>query len=130
MRGWGVPIRIVEDASKGLLFTILEGDVDDEQLIAHYRTILDQGLHLRYRREVIDGREVDKILVTPQGTARLGALLAPHRKALSGYKAAMLATRDLVYGLFRQWELSRGALGYDLKVFRDEAQALLWLEEE
>ncbi|MBW2734102.1 MAG: hypothetical protein JRH20_17070, partial [Deltaproteobacteria bacterium] len=58
---------------------------------------------------------------------RLGALLSQYRGELTDYRAAMVATTDVVYGMFRMWEMGRGSLGYELKVFREEAEARSWL---
>lgn len=125
-----MPIRLQKDDESKVLLTLLEGEIDDEQLIAHYRTVTDEKLYLRYKREIVDGREATKIAVTPEGQARLAALLSGHKTGLAGYRAAMIATSDLVYGMFRMWEMSRGMLGYELKVFRDEDAARYWLFDD
>ncbi|MBW2736195.1 MAG: hypothetical protein JRH20_27735 [Deltaproteobacteria bacterium] len=122
-----MPIRGDTRAEKEILLTIIEGEMDDEQLIAYYQHFFDEKLYTRFKRELIDGRSCTKMSVTAKGQKRLGALLSQYRVDLTDYRAAMVATTDVVYGMFRMWEMGRGSLGYELKVFREEAEARSWL---
>jgi hypothetical protein len=52
------------------------------------------------------------------------AVIVPH------VTVALLATRDLAFGLARMWEGLVGTTGWKTRVFRDRTEACVWLSEE
>lgn len=65
--------------------------------------------------------------VTTAGMRDFQAFVAAHAERLKGGRVAMVAGTDLVYGMFRMWELRREGLGYGVRVFRNFDEARAWV---
>jgi len=119
-----VPIQLALDDV--VIHTILEGHVTDEELLSHYALPIFQE-HRAAWRELVDGREVTDMAVTAEGQRRLAALATTSAERLRGWRVAMVASSDVMYGMFRMWELQREGLGYEVHVFRDIEEARTWV---
>ncbi len=120
-----MPIRYA--LKGGVIHTVFEGRVTDDELLAYYaRPELQQ--HAGLWLEIVDARAVEQMAVTSQGQARLASLAAARPDVLRGGRVAMVATHDAAYGMFRMWEISREHLPFSVKVFRAFDAALAWLE--
>lgn len=121
-----MPIRLEVEGS--LLRTIAYGRVTDEELLAHYAAPEFQTIAVLWR-ELVDGREIDFMAVTPDGQRRLADLASTATDRLRGGRVAMVASTDVTYGMFRMWQLRRESMGFEVSVFRELAPALAWLED-
>jgi len=65
---------------------------------------------------------------TAEGQQELAVLVGGLEDQLRGYRLAMVADSDLVFGMFRMWDMQRADLDYEVRVFRDYDDALAWLE--
>jgi hypothetical protein len=122
-----MPITSSTDPSRNLITTRLKGLVTDGELIDHYRAVIEQYERMHPAFELVDGTGVEQMALTPAGLATLAALVQARADRLRHVRCAMVAPSDVVYGMFRMWEISREHLGYELAVFRDEAAARRWL---
>lgn len=110
----------------GLIHTILVGRITDEELLSYYT----RPVFLQYQgvwRELVDSRQVGELSVTANGQRNLAEFAAASAPRLRGGRVAMLASSTLTYGMFRMWELQRENLGFEVQVFRDFDEAVLWL---
>lgn len=121
-----MPIRLEVEGS--LLRTIAYGRVTDEELLAHYALPEFQNHSGRWR-ELVDGRDIDVMAVTPDGQKRLADLASTATERLRGGRVAMVASTDVTFGMFRMWQLRRESMGFEVGVFRELAPALAWLED-
>jgi hypothetical protein len=108
--------------------TVLTGTVTDAEVLAYYRDpeLVPPGDKWL---ELVDGLGVSGIGLTAEGYQQLALLLARQQERLRGGRVAMVATRDVVYGVFRMWELQREGVGYTVRVFRELEAAREWLFE-
>lgn len=121
-----MPLRLEVDES--LLRTIIHGRVTDDELLAHYAAPEFQAVRAPWR-ELVDGREITDMAVTPDGQLRLAELASTSMDRLRGGRVAMVATTDVTYGMFRMWQLRRESLEFEVRVFRELEPALAWLKE-
>lgn len=121
----GAPIE-----SNTILETRLVGRVTDEELLAYYQAILDDLPARWLGHELVDGTDVTEFAITNDGYRRLIELLGPRLPELAGSRVAMVAPSDIVFGMFRKWELQRADLDYEVRVFRLRADAMAWLRHQ
>jgi hypothetical protein len=112
----------------GLIRTVLDGTVTDQELVDYYTTLVANWSGRRWL-ELVDGRHVD-VRFTADGYARLMALFAARLDILRDGRVAMVAGNDVTYGMFRMWEMQREDLGYIVRVFRDMDEALGWITRD
>ncbi len=111
---------------QGVIVTTLSGRVTDDELIAHYGRPEFRTPPQPWR-ELVDGCGVTQFDITPDGHMRLGALVAMALPLLRDGRLAMCAEADAAYGMFRMWEMQREGMGYEVRVFRQRAEAVAWL---
>lgn len=121
-----MPIRREWPGPEGVIQTTLSGRVTDDELLAYYQDGFI-ATHQGRWRELVDGSRIEQMDITPNGQAQLAHFLATVADKLRGGKVAMVAASDLTFGMFRMWQLQRESLGYDVKVFRDPAEAMDWV---
>jgi hypothetical protein len=112
----------------GVLYTTLIDRVTDDELVAHYSSVLVRPFEGPWR-EVVSGLRITEMAMTLHGQDRLMALVAASAERLKGGRVAMVASSEVTYGMFRMWELRRERLGYEVRVFREPAHALSWVRE-
>ncbi len=120
-----MPVRAVGDDPR-YLHTVLFGTLTDDELVGYYDPTPPRTFGGPWR-EIVDGREVTGMAVTPTGQARLAAFVAAHRSEMRGGRVAMVATSPVTYGMFRMWEMSRAALPYEVCVFHEIELAVQWV---
>lgn len=102
-----------------------EGEVGYDDIAAAVEAMTPEGHYLdRQRLWDFRGCVVD---LTSGDLARLGALGAARDRHPT--RAAVLVGRDFVFGLARVHEVFRESGLVATEVFRDEAEALVWLAE-
>ena len=104
------------------------GDLDDAGLIQYFARMKAENMLQQYSREIVDGRQIGAMHTTATGQQELAVLVGALEDQLRGYRLAMVADSDIVFGMFRMWEMQRADLDYEVRVFRDYDAALAWLE--
>lgn len=110
-----------------LLHTVGEGVVDDEQLLDYYRQALEDERFSGVTRELVDGRGITEMRITADGQHRLVGLLQGYAETLKGLAVALAAPQDVVFGMFRMWELRADELSLRARAFRGQEEAQEWL---
>jgi len=121
-----VPIRL--EVQGPLMVSSAYGRLTDDELLAHYAAPEFQAVQTPWR-ELVDGREITDMAVTPNGQMRLAGLASTSMDRLRGGRVAMVASTDLTYGMFRMWQLRRESLEFEVRVYRELEPALAWLKE-
>jgi len=121
-----VPIRL--EVQGPLMVSSAYGRLTDDELLAHYAAPEFQAVQAPWR-ELVDGREITDMAVTPNGQMRLAGLASTSMDRLRGGRVAMVASTDLTYGMFRMWQLRRESLEFEVRVYRELEPALAWLKE-
>lgn len=121
-----MPIRL--EVQGPLMVSSAYGRLTDDELLAHYAAPEFQAVQTPWR-ELVDGREITDMAVTPNGQMRLAGLASTSMDRLRGGRVAMVASTDLTYGMFRMWQLRRESLEFEVRVYRELEPALAWLKE-
>lgn len=119
-----VTYSLIRDGN--VIHTRLVECVTDEEILGYYRRPELQE-HAGVWREIVDGRPITDMVVTPEGQKRLAEFVSKYVERMRGGRVAMVAGSDLTYGMFRMWEMQRADLGYAVRVFFSFAEALAWV---
>ena len=122
-----MPTRIANDGR--VILSEMYGRLTNDELLAHYDLPTFREARPVWL-EIVDAREVTELLVDADGQRQLAEKAALRVDALRGGRVAMVASLDLVYGMFRMWEMRREDLDYEVRVFRSFAEATAWITPE
>jgi hypothetical protein len=122
-----VPIQRHDFDDYELLLTQLIGVVTEAEFLSYYGRLLETGRIADFSCELVDGRHVTRWDVPPEAQWTLADMARERVHLLSDLSVAMLAPNDLLYGVFRMWQLQRADLDYEVQAFRELADAVEWL---
>ncbi len=118
-----MPISYRVDAARKVVYTTIEGEITDEQLVRHFRTI--------GKDPEIDRSFVELVYADPTSVA--GVTSSGIRDLAYGFRVspiertAFVAVRDTTFGLARMYELLAADSPVEIRVFRELAEAKSWL---
>jgi len=121
----GISYRI--DENLGLVFSTASGILSDEDLINHKRKLFSDPAFKPGMKELSDGSNIEKLSVTTDGVRKMAELDKRHAEKLRGYKLAILAHTDEVFGVARMYQAMTEEHFEFVQVFRDRAEAMKWL---
>lgn len=123
-----MPIQYEIDEDRGVVRTTASGRLTDEELLEHKRALLDDPRFRPGMAELSDVRGVDELAVTPAGIAEAAQFDESHSDHFGSHRLALLVPTDLVFGMGRMYEQRTDGNTGGVQIFRDEAEALRWLE--
>lgn len=110
-----------------LLRLDLIGDYEIDDIVRTFHGALaDPSCPARFDFLVDVSRSTSLETRTPEDVRRLAEALQPHATRIGG-KCAVIAVRDVHYGLSRMGAAFSAEVGVEAQVFRDERTALAWL---
>jgi len=123
-----VPIRHVIRSDLGLALSVHTGTITDEEFLESYRTLLeDPRYDLGYSR-LVDLRRTDS---SSRSSDALRSIVAYMKRRYEGVevapKTAVVAPRDISFGLARMYQAYSDLAPGDVVVFRAVDAALAWL---
>ena len=105
------------------MFSSASGVATDEEFLSHQRLLTrDPDFKPNYR-QLLDGREITSVKVTPDGVR---ALIAGNPWG-KGARRALVAADETAFGLARMFELGRPNPEDEFRVFRSMSEAREWL---
>ncbi len=120
-----IDFKISKDGN--ILFSRFKGILADHTLADYAHRLFHEGYLANHQRELVDGSLITNVTLTQAGSKHLENLARNNLELLTNYRVAMLASSDLVFGMFRMWEMKIDDIGYELKVFRHREEAMTWL---
>ncbi len=111
------------DKEAGVVYSSASGIATDEEFLSHQRLLSRDPDFRPHFRQLLDGREITELRVTPAG---IRALIAGNPWG-KGAKRALVAADDTAFGLARMFELGRPNPQDEFRVFRTIAEAREWL---
>jgi hypothetical protein len=118
-----MPYSFVIDPEHRLVISAAWGILRGEELVAHARALkAEPGFEPSFA-QVADLRGITEVLV---GSAGLLSL-ARHNPFGAGSRRAVIVATDVVFGMARMYGLMSDDTPDELRVFREEAEALEWL---
>ena len=117
--------------TNGLITFAPEGRLQIEEIREALRDAMSDPLFRSGADVLWDLRQVDPIAPTAQEVRDLVAHvggLQPERGR--GYKVAVVASRDLDFGIARMYGMYADSLPFEVQVFRSMSEAGRWLQSE
>ncbi len=119
-----MPVSYSIDPDLGIVVTVGEGQVTDEDLLAHVQALakdpeaagLDELVLVR----------VDEIRVSADGVRRAGSYMR-ERGRNAPHKLAIVVPSVAAFGMARLYEAYRERRGVETRVFHDESEARAWM---
>jgi len=125
-------IRIRVDPATRVRHAVLEGIVDDDELVDTYAAVLGDPDFDPTLSDLVDARGIRRVDVTPMGLRRLADLVQQIDRLALPTKVAIVADDNVAYETARMYETLRQAQHAPAvhRVFRDMAEARQWLGME
>ena len=120
-----MPFEFEVDPGRALVIMVLHGTITDDDVIAATEAI---RTHPDFRPEfdqLVTGRGPGEMQVTREGIQKVTAA-APIFVSTS--RRAIVAPTAASYGMARMFELTRDGRAGEVRVFRNEDEALVWLD--
>jgi len=118
-----MPISYQINKQNRTVFSYASTVITEDDFIAHFQQLqADPDFNSDYNH-LFDCSRVEKFNINPDSIGRIAQLklFSPQSKR------AVLAGRDLSFGLARMYELYRNIQSDQIQVFRDRASAYEWL---
>ena len=118
------------DEENNFLYSRFYGVLTDEDLRSQAQAVADDPRVQQGVKEIVDLRGVDSVEASTDSIGVIINIDKEHSEKLAGQQTAIVAPRELLYGLSKiyevLYELSQGHA--NVKVFRDIGEARKWLE--
>jgi hypothetical protein len=116
------------DPEKNILYTIVTGQITLAEVHADMMRITAVPGYTPDMPGIVDMRQATVGLTTDE-LRQIADTVKSSPKVISGARRALLVATDLMYGLYRMFAAYASDGSTEYRVFRDEKQALAWLEE-
>jgi hypothetical protein len=124
-----VPIRFTIFHDLGLVVTHFTGRVSDGEFVDLYRRMLNHEDYVPGTDELADLREVESLNLSALALRRVEELTEERYGGTgAGFRTAIVAPRDQAYGIGRMYEVFAEEGPENVRVCRDMADALEWLD--
>jgi hypothetical protein len=111
------------DSHAGVVFTVFEGRVTNEELMDHQRRLSADPDVRPTMNHVMDLRGVTEVAFTAFGVRSI----ASRRVFASGSRSAIIARDDSSYGYLEMFQTIRSQSGQDVRIFSTVEDAHRWL---
>jgi hypothetical protein len=115
------------DAERNLLIVTLDGPLQDEDLLKYARRVTESSDIPAGHDELIDLRTAEEPQVSSHTLRRVADMFARTDRTPDRTRVALVAESDVAYGLSRMYQAFRSESPLDLRVFRQMAEARVWL---
>ena len=122
-------IRFHYDDELDARIATYSGFVDDEDLRTAYDALLASGEFDPAMDVVSDLSEVTRYDVSAEGLRELARTFAPYNAAMAGARLAIVAPKDVIYGMARMFEILRSDAPQEIRIFRDLEEAREWIQQ-
>ncbi|HET6472896.1 MAG TPA: hypothetical protein VFG38_13705 [Pseudomonadales bacterium] len=122
-----MPIRMIIDKTTSLIRTTASGRVTGDDLVAYYHRLRSHPDFRSDLSEIFDLTDVTEADVGADDVRRLSSVTEEFTRRGVTVKVAIVAPRDLEFGLSRMYEMLQSQSKNDVRVFRDRAEAEAWI---
>jgi hypothetical protein len=118
------------DEESNFLYSRFYGVLTDEDLRNQAQAVVDDPRIQPGVKEIVDLRGVDSVEASTDSLGVVINIDLEHSEKLAGQKTAIVAPRELLFGLSKIYEImyEQSQAPADIKVFRDIGEARKWLE--
>ena len=122
-----MPIRMIIDRAAGLIRTTASGRVSGDDLVTYYHRLRAHPDFRSTLNEIFDLSEVTDAAVDAGDVRRLSEVTEEFTRRGVTVRIAIVAPRDLEFGLARMYEMLQSQSLNDVRVFRTRADAESWI---
>jgi hypothetical protein len=111
-----------------IVFSSWVGTITDADILEAYKKLYEDERWKPGFNEIVDGRNAQPGGVTIDGLRQLEKLVERYTAGkCEGFRTAIIAPKDLSYGLGRLYEALSENSPESVRVFRDPGEALKWV---
>ncbi len=126
-----MPISFTFYEEHKLFLSKWEGAISDSELLTSYKQLLSNDKYKPGFHEISDTINANVTGVTSEGINRLFTMVERHLSGkCEGFKTAIIAPKDLEFGMGRIYEAVSSESFENVMVFRSTDDALKWLSIE
>ena len=122
-----MPITYSIDHERGVVLTTASGVLTDDELLHHKRKMTSDPNFKPGLVGLSDIREIAELAVTTEGIRSLVKQDALDAERLKGFKLAIVASDDVVFGMARMYQTMTQDNVFNVRIFRDLDEAKKWL---
>ena len=115
------------DETQHLIILTAEGRLTSEVLLAGVKKVLDDPIVEPGIRAIFDLRGVQGFEISTWTIRAAAGIAHSAEKKLTGSKMAIIASKSVVYGMARMYQILRDGSPAQIKVFRTISEAETWL---
>ena len=123
-----MPIEFTIDPARNRIFTRARGRVQGHELVDYYRRLRAQVDFHADLDEVFDLTDASALDVTANDVRELSDVTLPFTRGGNPVNVAIVAPRDLEFGMSRMYEMLQAKSVNIVRVFRDRVDAEAWIE--
>lgn len=124
-----ITFQIIKDDK--MFISTWNGKLSDEDLLVSYRSLFDNEEYKQGYHEIADMTCGDLSEVTSNGMRALAVLISQKLGTnCPPFKTAVIAPRDVDYGMSRIYEVFSSESPENVRVFRRKEEAILWIKED
>jgi hypothetical protein len=120
-------IRYQIDLRRGLLRTTVTGVLNSREIEGYFDRLFDDVDFNPAIPGLVDLRQVTGAPVIEE-LRKIASVVRERRGARAPARRALLVPNDLLFGMMRMFEVYSDGGPFEYATFRDEAEALRWLE--
>ena len=127
-----MPIQIRDlDGGLGNIITG-KGDVEEQELFEALRKHLtqDKDKFKKYKYSLSDYSALQKFNISTKNIEQIANYCKISSEVNHDAVVAVVAGRDLIYGLARMWERLVDGTGWEIKIFRNRKDAEVWIKDK
>jgi hypothetical protein len=124
-----MPVTYTIDATKRLIRTRCVGDVTFDEVVAHFRTLLQDPDVPNYLDVLLDLSELATLPETRQLENVAREVQKTREKVRFGV-CAIVAQRDALFGMMRMFEVIARKYFREIRAFREMGEAEAWLASQ
>ena len=123
-----MPITYRLRSDEKLVILVHRGIVTDEEFLSFYRTIYEDNRFDKSFDLLVDLRQTESASRSAEALSEFAEFIRNHfSNTTAGPKVAVVAPKDISFGLARMYEALSGDVPFAFAVFRTSDEALSWL---
>jgi hypothetical protein len=122
-----MPATVQIDPSHNLVTLDLRGSLDPAEATSALRSIITHPDLPMSPNGIVDTTDLVDLNLQARDVRELAAMAELSDNRWRGGRWAVIAPRDLVYGMARMYQMIRSNAPYEIGVFRTRAEGVSWL---
>lgn len=122
-----MPITFRIDKESGVVYTTINGHASTDEIIEGLRNFMNHPDFKPGLNGIADLRNSDLDTFSAD-VQRIADLLIEYRNKIGPSRTAVLVSKDVTFGMTREFQVFAGQSSVETAIFRDMEEAVRWLE--